>query len=95
MLMPIVAVVPVLLAGAAYALLRRKKSAAPSLRVFRCPSCKQQIRFAATQAGRKGNCPRCWKAVTPPQYCEAVEPTRRVIRMQRPVYGRLTSTTTK
>ncbi len=95
MLIPIVAVVPVLLAGVAYAILSRKKAAIPAVRVFRCPSCQQQIRFGPAQAGRKGNCPKCWKAVTPPQYSQAQEPTKRVVRLQRPGYRKLTATSAR
>jgi DNA-directed RNA polymerase subunit RPC12/RpoP len=90
MIMGVVAVVPVLVAGASYAYLRAKKNQKPPTSVFRCPSCKQQIRYTAVQAGRKGHCPRCWKTVTTPVKPETVTKPSRQLRIKHPLYSRLT-----
>lgn len=48
---------------------RRSARVEPYL-VFRCPGCRQKVRYLASKAGRPGMCPRCrrrWVLPATPQ----------------------------
>src|SRR5438876_10146643 len=59
------AVAGILVVGLLFVVLQRKRQRA-EVRIFRCPSCTQQIRYTPAQAGVRGPCPRCWNPVTLP-----------------------------
>jgi len=58
------AVVAVLIAAVWF--ISQRKSAQTAFVHFRCPECKQRLRFQAGKAGRGSICPRCLHRATLP-----------------------------
>ncbi len=73
----VLAAVAVALAGGGYYLLTRRRGQRHERREaflhFRCPGCKRRLRFRAAQAGHRGECSNCGKALTFPRADQAID----------------------
>ena len=64
------------LAAGCYLLLRRKgrrQEGAAAYYHFRCPGCRRRLRFQSRQAGHRGQCSHCGRAVTFPPASQSID----------------------
>jgi ribosomal protein S27E len=64
------------LAAGVYLLLRRRgrrQEEAGAFYHFRCPGCRRRLRFQARQAGHRGACSHCGRAVTFPPASQSID----------------------
>jgi hypothetical protein len=52
--------------GSVIVLRNRRRPRAEPIEHFQCPHCRQRLGYRRNQAGHKGACPRCRKAITFP-----------------------------
>ena len=65
----------VALVAGAYLLLRRsgRREAAATYYHFRCPGCRRRLRYQSRQAGHRGQCSHCGRAVTFPPASQSID----------------------
>ncbi len=71
-----VAGVAAVLGAGAYLILRRKRhrrEEAAAYYHFRCPGCRRRLRFHSGQAGHRGECSHCGRAVTFPPASQSID----------------------
>jgi primosomal protein N' len=64
------------LAAGVYLLLHRRgrrREAAAAYYHFRCPGCRRRLRFHSGQAGHRGACSHCGRAVTFPPASQSID----------------------
>jgi hypothetical protein len=72
----VIAGVAAALAAGAYLLLRRggrRREEAGAYHHFRCPGCRRRLRYQSRQAGHRGQCSHCGRAVTFPPASQSID----------------------
>lgn len=60
-----------MIAGGAFWYLRSQPGKEEPSYYFKCPGCKQKLKYRARQAGHEGMCPRCSQRLTFPKVVPA------------------------